>query len=149
MNKKLIKQIQEKVVNLLRKYNNKPLYLLAKDNCSEMSRLVGCWILQKQPSTKVFILQGKKVFNRKEKCHDILAVECYNKIYLIDTTIWQFFKYKRNILIGIINNISEALNITKKIYKGNWRIAEKLNKNDFKNVDGWKRIIAINCKDND
>jgi len=85
---------------------------------------------------KKFIKQiQKKVFNMKGKCHDILAVEYYDKIFLIDTTVWQFFKYKRNILIGMTNNISEALNITKKIYKGNWRIVEKLNKNDFKDMD--------------
>jgi len=146
MNKKFIKQIQKKVVNLLRKHNSKPLYLLAKDNCSELSRLTGCWILQKHPDIKISILQGKKVFNVKGKCHDILAVEYYDKIYLIDVTIWQFFKYKRNILIGITNNISEALAIAKKIYKGSWRIAEKLNKNDSKDIDGWKGIIEMNCK---
>lgn len=145
MDKEFIRCIQKRSLNLLRKYGgNKPLYLLAQDNCSELSRLVGCWILQKQPKVKMFILKGQRVANIKNKCHDILAVEYYDKIYLIDVTVWQFFKYKRSILIGIADNLKESWMIAKKIYKGNWHVSERLDKSDFNHMNKWKKIVVIN-----
>lgn len=47
MNKNFIKKLQYKIIKLLKR-KNKPLYLLAEDNCSELSRLAGCWVLEKK-----------------------------------------------------------------------------------------------------
>ena len=143
MNNNLIKQVQRRVIKLLKK-KDKPLYLLAEDNCSELSRLVGCWILEKIPDSKIFIAKGENVMNLKNKCHDIVLAENYNKVYIIDPTVWQFFKNKRSILIGTEQDIKRALNNLRNVYKGNWKISEELGKKDCKQKDEWETIINQN-----
>lgn len=143
MNNNFIKKIQDKIIKLLKR-KNKPLCLLAEDNCSEMSRLVGCWILEKMPNSKILIVKGKNVMNIKNKCHDILLVESDEKIYVIDSTVWQFFKNKRSILIGIEKDTKRALNNIKNIYKGNWKISEKLSEKDCRQKSEWEAIIKQN-----
>lgn len=84
------------------------------------------------------------VMKIKNKCHDILLVEYDKKIYMIDSTVWQFFKNKRNILIGIKRDIESALNELRIIHKGDWTISEKLNKKDCKQKNEWEAIIKQN-----
>lgn len=145
MDRENIKQIQTKVINLLKNGAHKPLRLLSKDNCSEMSRLVGCWILKKRPNAEVYIIKGENVMKIKGRCHDILALKYRRKIQLIDPTIWQFFKNKKTIFIKNTNDLeTDCMPFLKKIYKGRWYLSEKLNKNKCKRVKVWKKTIALN-----
>lgn len=145
MKKETIRQIQKKVVELLRKNNNKPLYITSVDNCSEVARLVGCWIFEKLPQAKICILKGKNILKSKQ-CHDILAVEYNKNITLIDPTVWQFFKHKKSIFIKTTDNLANSLFEANKLYGGKWEISEvfksgKCKKNEF------KKIIASNIKE--
>lgn len=144
MNKETIRQIQKKVIKLLRKYCNKPLYISSIDNCSEIARLVGCWIFEKLPRAKIYVLKGKHV-KRTKKCHDILAVEYNNSIDLIDPTVWQFFKNKRSIFMKTTNNLATGLLEANKIYSGKWKISETLKASGCKKND-FEKIIALNLK---
>ncbi|HUT22045.1 MAG TPA: hypothetical protein VMX18_01400 [Candidatus Bipolaricaulota bacterium] len=145
MKKETIRQIQRKVIRLLRKNNNKPLYLSSTDNCSEIARLVGCWIFDKLPQAKIYILKGKNILGTK-KCHDILAVEYDKRISLIDPTVWQFFKNKKSILIKTTDNLTNGLFEASKIYRSKWKVSEIFKKNNYKN-DELKKIVASNIKD--
>ncbi len=147
MDNKLINQIQKEIIKLLKKNSNKPLYLLAKDNCSEMARLVGCRIFNKLPNAKIYILKGENVMSQKKRCHDILAVKDSNYFYLIDPTIWQFFRNKRKILVRIIKNFDDILNDIQKIYKGKWKISEELKIKDCKQQKEWMQIIDLNTSE--
>lgn len=145
MDSELINQIQKDVIKLLKKNNNKPLYLLSEDNCSEVSRLVGCWIFHNVKNCKIFILKGEKVMGSK-KSHDILVIKDNYYFYMIDPTIWQFFKNKRKILIGVAKKIDDALNNATYIYKGKWKESEELKRQDCKqkNKKELERIIDLN-----
>lgn len=145
MEKETIRQIQKRVVRLLHKNNKEPLYMMAIDNCSEVSRLVGCWIFEKLPRVRIYILKGKNVQNTK-RCHDILAVEYNENIDLIDPTVWQFFKNKKSIFIKTINNLTNSLFEAKKIYGGKWTISEVLKISSCKKNE-FKKIIASNIKE--
>ena len=142
MDKKIFHQIQNQIIRLLKR-KNKPLYLLAKDNCSELSRLTGCLILEKIKS-RVFIIKGEGVMINKNQCHDVLLIECNKRYYLVDPTVWQFFKYKRNILIGEVEDVKSALDVLIKIYKGKWKVSEELKKNSCAQKNKWKKIIEQN-----
>lgn len=148
MQKSLIKKIQNRVINLLKSKRNKSLHILAKDNCSELSRLVGCWILTEKPKSRISILKGKGISNKKDLCHDILAIEECKKIYLIDPSIWQFFKYKRSILVGQTENMKDSLMFVEKFYKGKWKVSEILKKNSCNEKDKtkWEKIIRLNIQ---
>jgi len=136
-----IREIQSKIIKLLKR-KNKHLYLLAKDNCSELSRLAGCLILEKI-KFRVFIIKGEGVMD-KNQCHDVLLIEHNKKYYLVDPTVWQFFKYKRNILIGEVEDVKSALDVLIKIYKGKWKVSEELKKNSCAQKNKWKKIIEQN-----
>lgn len=141
MKKEIISQIQKKVIRLLRENSNKPLYIASKDNCSEVARLVGIWIPKQSPESTVYILKGDNVLGTKHS-HDILAVESNKNIDLIDPTVWQFFKDKKSIFIGNVNNLSDSLKETNKIYGGKWKISELLDINSY-NQDKLEKIIRI------
>lgn len=146
MNKKFINTMQKRIVKFLKGEKNIPLYLLSHDNCSEVSRLVGCWILKEMENTEIFILKGRNILDRKNKEHDILAIKDSDNIYLIDPTVWQFFKNKRSIFIGISKNIDDSLNLVKKTYKGIWKVSEKLENADCAQKKEWEKIISENIK---
>lgn len=84
--------------------------------------------------------------NEKKRCHDILAVQDGNYFYLIDPTVWQFFKNKRKILVGIMKNLGDVLDNARKTYKGKWKISEELKIKDCKQQKEWERIIDLNTK---
>lgn len=145
MEKEIIRQIQRKTVELLRKNTKKPLSITSVDNCSEVSRLVGCWILEKLPQVKIYVLKGTHVQNTK-RCHDILAVEYNKMIDLIDPTVWQFFKNKKSIFIKTTDNLPNSLFEANKFYGGKWIISETLKMNTCK-INTFKKIIAANIEE--
>lgn len=127
MTKKEITRIQNFVKKTLRDSGKRGMSLreLSLDNCSEISRLVGCFVLSSKQNVSVLILKGDNVLGTKQS-HDILAIQSEKEIYVLDSTIWQFFPRKRNILIAIAPNIREAIAETEKFYGGKWKISEKM-----------------------
>ncbi len=83
---------------------------------------------------------------QKKRCHDILAVKDGDYFYLIDPTVWQFFKTKRKILVGIMKNLDGILDNIQKTYKGKWKISEELKIKDCGQKKEWVRIINLNTK---
>ena len=146
MEKEFIRHIQKQVIGLLRTYSNKPLCISSKDNCSEVARLVGCWIFKKFPTCKMSILKGKNIQGTKNQNHDILAVEYNKNIDLIDPTVWQFFKNKKSIFIKTTNNLEDGLFEAEKYYGGKWNVSEILKVNDYKK-DELKKMIVSNIKE--
>lgn len=141
MENKIIKQIQKRVIALLRNNTNKPLYIASIDTCSEMARLAGCWISKKLPQAKIFILKGKNIQNTK-RSHDILAIEFNENIDLIDPTVWQFFKYKKSIHIKNVKKLADVFVEAKKIYGGEWKISEELIAENYECHELKKIIIS-------
>ena len=85
--------------------------------------MVAIWIKRKFSKAKLFILKGEY---KPKKYHDILAVQLDNKFYLIDPSIWQFFKNKKTIFIGEFDGMANLFLKAKRIYGGKWRSLENL-----------------------
>lgn len=103
--------------------SKRPFDLLVEDTCSEVSRLVACWVLSDFPNVKTSIAKGENLQDNIEHNHDVLLIED-ESITIIDPTIWQIFPEKRNIFVGETNSIEEALSVLKKRYSGSWKISE-------------------------
>lgn len=146
MDKKTINELQKRIIVFLKTKSDLPLYLLTHDNCSEVSRFFGCQLLKEMKNIEIYVLKGENILNRKNKAHDILAIKDAGGICLIDPTVWQFFKNKRSIFIGLSKNIDDALNLSKKTYKGKWKVSEKLEKVSRKQTQEWNKIISENIK---
>lgn len=87
---------------------------------------------------KIYIAKGKieKVF------HDLILIDVGNSVYIVDPTVWQFFKNKRFILMGAADSINEALNKTAVIYSGKWKISEKVGTYSKKEIRNLKQLLA-------
>ncbi len=120
MDKKFIEKIQNRVINLLKTLSD-DLRVAAKDQCSEVARLVGCWILDEHSEYKVQIYKGKFL---NGLAHDILVVECDKKLFLIDPTIWQILPESVSIFVGSVRNMQEVINLLQKKYSGMWKVSE-------------------------
>lgn len=145
--KKEITKIQKKLVALFRSFDKKgSLFVLAKDNCSEVSRIVGHWFLKENKKLEVCILKGNNIKFGKKQAHDVLVICDKNKIFLLDPTIWQFFKNKKSIFWGEFDKMSEVLDFLKLKYGGKWKISEKLGKEGFGEVEKLKKIVGENIK---
>jgi hypothetical protein len=121
--KKEIKLFQKRIVRIFQGGSQGPLHMCAKDNCSEASRLVAIWIKRKFKDAQLFILKGQY---KPKKYHDVLAVQLADKFYLVDPSVWQFFKTKRSILIGEFDDMTDVFAFAKKTYGGTWKSVEKL-----------------------
>ena len=142
MDKEFIEKIQKRVVDLLLTLSDN-LQVASKDQCSEITRLAGCWILLEQPGCGVRILKGK--FSDRS-AHDVLIIECNKELFLIDPTIWQIFPDNNSIFIGSVGNIQEALDLLGNKYGGSWKVAEDLYKCDNDSQDKLLATIKSNRK---
>lgn len=122
MNKDIIEKIQKRVVNLLLTSSDN-LQIAAKDQCSEIVRLVGCWILDEYPEYGVRVCKGML---SDRQAHDILVIEDEKRLFLLDPTIWQIFPKDKNIFIGSSQDISGVINLLKEKYGGSWKISESM-----------------------
>lgn len=147
MDKRILNQQQKNIVALLKKCGgNKPLSVLCKDSCSELSRLLGCWIIKEYPKANISILKGDNVFNTK-RSHDIILVEKDKKNFLLDPSVWQFLKRKRSIIVGEVKNAEEALKLAHDTHGGKWKVSEKIKKNICKESKELERIIKLNVQE--
>lgn len=147
MNRFFVKKIQKRLIRLLKSFGNKPLYSLSKDSCSEIARLVGCWVLLSLKKSRVFIYKGDNVLNKRNKCHDLLVVERNSKFYLLDPSIWQFFKYRKSIFLGEYGNLNSLKSKLANVYRGSWKLSEVLGRNSCKNIKEWQQIIKANISE--
>jgi len=140
MNKKFIENIQKRVTDLLLTLSDN-LQTAAKDQCSEMVRLVGCWILGENPEYEIEIYKG--IFS-DGSAHDILVIKDRKVLFLIDPTIWQKFSESKNILVGSVNNMSEAVGLLEGKYGGMWKVSESMKKCDENQQQELLTIIKKN-----
>jgi hypothetical protein len=137
---KIIKDFQRRIVALYRSGKSKQsLHFLSQGSCSESSRLVAIWIKRKFDEANLYILKGEY---KPKKYHDVLIVEDKNIFYLIDPSVWQFFKNKKGMLMGKFNNLENALEESQKIYGGKWNSVE--NFNEFDSEEELVKIIKVN-----
>ncbi|MDO8570798.1 MAG: hypothetical protein Q7R97_04405 [Candidatus Daviesbacteria bacterium] len=134
MSKDFILQIQKRVISLLRsneKNTKISLSLLIKDTCSEVSRLVACWIISADPKAETMIAKGKDVLGRRNFCHDVLLVVKDNVVSIIDPTIWQIYPKKKSIYVGKTHSADTALEVLNKKYDGLWKISETITLDNY------------------
>ena len=145
--KKIITKIQKKLIALYRRFDKKAsLFVLSKDNCSEASRVVGYWFLKENKNVEVCVLKGGSVKFGKKQAHDVLVV-CYkNKIFLLDVTVWQFFKNKKSIFWGEFEKMSEVFDFLKLKYGGKWKVSEKLKKEGNRKITKLSKVVEENIK---
>ena len=119
-------------------YNGKiPLSELCDDTCSEVSRLLAQWFLKKLPKANMSIAKGKI----GKRFHDILLVHD-KEVYILDPTVWQFFKNKKSIFIKKTKTVNDALLVLTSIYGGKWRISERIIKYSPNEIERLKKILA-------
>lgn len=140
MDEKLLDKIQKSVIDLLRTLSD-DLQIAAKDQCSEISRLVGCWILNESSDYNIRICKGKLPDGI---AHDVVVAGKDDSLLLIDPTIWQIFPDSKSIFIGSPQNISEAIDILEQKYGGKWKVSESLEKCDEKYQQELLGIIKSN-----
>lgn len=122
--KKEIKILQKKIIKIFKSgLKNKTLSLCSKDNCSEASRLVAIWIKRKFHKAELFILKGEYM---PKKYHDILTVKLDDKFYLIDPSVWQFFRNKRSIFMEQFDSMANVFLYAKKHMVANGKVWKNL-----------------------
>lgn len=140
MNKNIIKKAKEYALRLLKYTGRRPLYIICKDSCSEISRLLALWFQKEIPKVKIFIAKGKI----KNHAHELIIIDNDKEIYIIDPTVWQFFKCKRSIFIGEVKTIEGALNKLSNIYGGKWKISEQVKKYSKNKILELKKVLKRN-----
>lgn len=148
MNKEYLSKIQDLTVNYYKIRCNKPLWVASEFCCSEMARYLGYIILDDPAYSKAYILKGDI---SKNLVHDVLIIDSGDGFFMLDPTVWQFFKNKRNILMGRYKNMNDSIRAARKIYKGVWKTSEILDKKDSKKelpklIKIIDEIIEDNCK---
>jgi hypothetical protein len=139
MHKATIKRAREYVFDLVGYNGHVSLGVLIKDSCSEISRLLGQWLYKKFPKAKIYIYQGKV----KGRFHDLILMQ-EKKVYVIDPTIWQFFKNKKSILIATEDSIEGAVAALEKYYGGEWKLSECVTDYSAAEIRKFKKVIRQN-----
>lgn len=153
MDRQYLNTLKKYAVLLLTEHDKeKPLWMLSKWNCSEISRIVGLKVLNDFGNdSKPFILKGNVTVTglEKENNHDILSFfdTVSGEYIVVDPTIWQFFPKIKSILLGRFNSIEECINFASQYYKGTWSLSEYINRDTNKEITKWKKIIRQNCKE--
>lgn len=146
MDKKQRREIHRFIIDFFKSRCGKPLFVSSEDCCSEMARLVGYRILKKKAKAKAYILKGKLSDSLE---HDILAVKLDGLVILIDPTIWQIFRNKKNIFLGEYADLEEAINQIKNLYGGSWQMSEELFRKNIRETEKLLKIleenIQVNC----
>ena len=142
MNKTTIKKAKAYVLQLFAYDGRKSLFELSGDNCSEVSRLLALWFRNTMPSSNIFIAKGKI----KKRFHDLILIENNNRIFIIDPTVWQFFRKKRTIYMGSSQTIKLTMHLLSDIYGGKWSISERVTKYSQKEIIRLKKTIRCNIK---
>lgn len=138
MKKELISAGKKYVFRLIN-YNGKiPLSKLCDDTCSEVARLLAQWFRNKLPKADMYIAKGKI----GKRFHDLLLIHDKQEVYILDPTVWQFFKNKKSILIKRTKTVNDALSVLTNIYGGKWRISEKITKYSNKEIERLESVLT-------
>lgn len=140
MNKNLQQAAKEYVLDLLEYNGARPLYILCKDSCSEVSRLLGLWFRKKLPKANVFIAKGKI----QNHFHDLLIIEDGEEVNIVDPTVWQFFRNKKSIFIVQSKTMEQAFKKLTNIYGGKWKMSEQVTNYSESEIVKFKQIIKSN-----
>jgi hypothetical protein len=139
MGKNIFNKAKEHVFSLVGYNGDVPLYMLTQDSCSEVSRLLGQWLRERFPKAKIYIYKGKA----KGRSHDLLFIET-DRVYVIDPTVWQFFKNKKSILIAAENSIDNAVSALAHYYGGKWKMSERVRGYSAAQIKKFKDIVKKN-----
>jgi len=134
-----IKQAKKYIFDLIGYNGTISLSVLTRDSCSEVSRLLGQWLYKKFPKAKIYIYKGKV----RGHFHDLLVVQD-DKAYVIDPTVWQFFKDKKSILIATENSIEGAVVALMRDYGGRWELSERVHGYSVPQIKKLKNTIKEN-----
>jgi hypothetical protein len=111
-----IQTLQNSSISILKEGNEKkPLWMLAKYNCSELSWLAGLNVLEDLgPASKPFILKGdvnNSDVEKVENIHDILGYfdSKEGEYAVVDPKVWQFYPERESIYVGSFQTIDEAI----------------------------------------
>ena len=137
MKNELINEGKRYVFSLIGYNGQISLSKLCNNTCSEVSRMLGQWFLNKLPKADMYIAKGKI----GKRFHDILLVHD-KKVYIIDPTVWQFFKNKKSILIKRTKTVNDALLALASIYGGKWRISERITKYPRNEIERLKGVLT-------
>ena len=140
MEKKL-RLAKQYVFDLIGYNGHVPLCVLTQDSCSEISRLFGQWLHEKLPKAKIYIYKGKF----RGRLHDLLLVEM-GRVYVVDPTVWQFFKNKKSIIIAVENSINDAVTALADYYGGSWKLSECIHGYSASEIKRLKNIVSENRK---
>jgi hypothetical protein len=99
----------------------------ACNQCSEISRLVGGWILTLHPSHRALIVKGE-FFD--SSAHDLIVVERPQGFLAIDPTVWQFFPESESMFVAATDDFTAMLVQLTDKYGGTWAVSETLTPND-------------------
>jgi len=141
MRKDFLKKAKKYVFTLVGYNGRVPLYVLTQDSCSEISRLLGQWLYKKFPKAKIYIYKGKM----NGRAHDVLVVQ-ESGVYVIDPTVWQFFKNKKSIVIAVENSINDAVSALTDYYGGSWKLSERIHGYSTSEIKKLKNIVSENLK---
>jgi hypothetical protein len=137
MKKELINKGKKYVFHLIG-YNGKvSLSKLCDYTCSEVSRLLAQWFLKKLPKADMYIAKGKI----GKRFHDVLLIND-KEIYILDPTVWQFFKNKKSIFVKKAKTINDALLLLACIYGGKWRISEQVVKYSHNGIKRLRKVLV-------
>ncbi len=137
MRKELINEGKKYVFHLIGHNGQISLAKLCDDTCSEVSRLLSQWFLKRLPKTDMYIAKGKI----GKRFHDILLIHD-KEVYILDPTVWQFFKNKKSILIKKTKTINDALLVLTSIYGGKWSISEQIIKYSRNEIEQLRKILV-------
>jgi len=113
----------------------------ARDQCSEISRLVACWILAKHPTYRAVIAKGE-FFD--SSAHDLLVMQTPRGFIAIDPTVWQFYPSDPGIFVGVAATEAEMLQLLTDKYNGQWAFSEELQAGDEAYEKGLLETIEKN-----
>ena len=139
MEKDIFPRAKKYTFELLGYTGRVPLYALCQDSCSEVSRLLGQWLHEKLPRAKIYIYKGKA----RGRSHDLLVVQ-EEEVYVIDPTVWQFFKDKKSILIAVENSVDDAVVALMRNYGGKWELSERVRGYSVSQIKKLKNTIKEN-----
>lgn len=121
-----IQQLETQLWQLVSKYTDVPRSIALRDTCSEVSRLVGLWILEKHPECSVFVYKGVDVLHTKQ-AHDVLFVTCEpaDQGMILDPTVYQFFPEVEHMLVDTCDK-EKLPGTLSSMYGGQWGYSEML-----------------------
>ncbi len=148
MNQTSLRNVQQKVEVFFQDRSSHPLSVVAQDCCSEMTRLVGSWVLVDDPTVEVVILKGVGIQQTTHRSHEILAVRTDSRFTLIDPTIWQLFPDASSIIVGEAETVSLSFSLLEEKYGGTWKVNEEPASISAKDVHELERILGQTIHEN-